>query len=317
MGSHLSSMTYRRKVNVVTNLADVRARANSYRIWKCDALKVLNRLPSRDLFDLVITSPPYNIGKEYERRKSKEDYIDSQRKIIERVVARTKATGSICWVVGNQCVNSHIAPLDIELHPIFDELGLILRNRIVWRYGHGLHCKRRFSGRYDVVMWYTRGHEYTFNLDAVRVPSKYPSKRFHKGPRAGELSSNPMGKNPEDVWEIPQVKSAHIEKTEHPCQFPVGLAERLLLALSDEGDVIYDPFMGSGSTGVAAAIHRRIFWGSEIKAKYVRIAERRINEALNGIHRYRPHDKPIYDHRQSALSLFPDELTAHHRKRSM
>ena len=78
-----------------------------------------------------------------------------------------------------------------------------MRNRIVWHFGHGLHASRRFSGRYEVIMWFTKSDDYTFNLDAVRVPQKYPQKKHFKGPRRGELSGNPLGKNPGDVWEIP------------------------------------------------------------------------------------------------------------------
>jgi len=120
-------------------------------------------------------------------------------------------------------------PLDIQFDPIFRKHGLSLRNRIIWHFGHGLHNKRRFSGRYEVILWYTKSDNYVFNLDDVRIPSKYPGKRHFKGPKTGQLSGNPKGKNPEDVWDIPNVKSNHVEKTEHPCQFPVGLVERLIL----------------------------------------------------------------------------------------
>lgn len=89
-------------------------------------------------------------------------------------------------------------PLDIELAPTFKRLNMQLRNRIIWQYGHGLHSQRRFSGRYETVMWYTKTDDYHFDLDPVRVPSKYPGKKHYRGPKKGQYSGNANGKNPED-----------------------------------------------------------------------------------------------------------------------
>lgn len=287
--------------------------SNNYTLWNGDVHSLLLNLPVAELFDLVVTSPPYNLGKEYESKVALKTYLEWQEKIIDEICRRLKSNGSICWQVGNYVDNGHIVPLDILLHPLFVNRGLKLRNRIVWRFGHGLHSKRRFSGRYEVVMWYTKGDDYTFNLDAVRIPSKYPAKRHYKGPKAGEYSSNPLGKNPEDlweipdeIWEIPNVKSNHIEKTSHPCQFPVGLIERLVLALSNAGDLVFDPFLGVGSSGVAAALHKRRFLGAELKRQYSDVAQLRIKAALKGKAKYRPHTKPIYDHTNSKLSIRPE-----------
>ncbi len=278
-------------------------------IWEGDVENFLKGIPSEPRFNLIITSPPYNIGKEYEARIGLDRYLEWQARIIAELVPRLKMGGSICWQVGNYIEENEIFPLDIEFAPIFKQYGLHLRNRIVWQFGHGLHTQRRFSGRYEVVMWYTktesRKDDYTFNLDAVRTPAKYPGKKHFKGPKAGQISGNPLGKNPEDVWNIPNVKSNHVEKTGHPCQFPVGLIERLVLALSNPGDLVFDPFAGVASAGVASAIHGRRFWGCEIVAKYAAIGRARINDALAGKAVYRPHDRPIYDHTQSNLSIPP------------
>jgi len=234
-------------------------------------------------FKLIVSSPPYNIGKEYEERTSLEEYLEWQRRVIEKMVALLLPGGSICWQVGNHVDNGTITPLDVVFHPIFDSLGLKLRNRIVWKFGHGLHAKRRFSGRYEVVMWYTKDDDYTFNLDSVRIPQKYPGKKHYKGPKAGQYSGNPLGKNPEDVWEIPNVKSKHVEKTDHPCQFPVGLIEPLVLALTDPGDVVFDPFAGVCTTGVAAALHDRRFVGCEIdKGSHTSLSVSEMREMLRG-----------------------------------
>ena len=267
----------------------------------------LDSLPEEPLFDLVVTSPPYNIGKEYESRIPLEEYVEWQSRIITKICSRLKDSGSICWQVGNYVDNGSIVPLDIELSPVFKKLGLKLRNRIIWHFGHGLHNKKRFSGRYEVVMWYTKSDDYVFNLDDVRIPAKYPGKRSFRGKNKGKPSGNPLGKNPEDVWDIPNVKSNHVEKTEHPCQFPVGLIERLVLALTNEGDLVFDPFSGVASSGVAAMLHNRIFWGCEIDQKYVDIGKKRLDSVLEGTVKYRPYDKPLYDPATSNLSKIPEE----------
>lgn len=283
--------------------------SSPYQMVQGDTLAFLETLPEQPLFDLVVTSPPYNIGKSYEKKESMDAYLDWHRRVIDEIILRLKPGGSLCWQVGNYVHNGEIFPLDIEFAPFFRNKGLKLRNRIVWRYGHGLHMTRRFTGRYEVIMWYTKGDGYTFNLDAVRVPSKYPGKRHYKGPNKGKLSGNPLGKNPEDVWEIPSVNSNHVEKTDHPCQFPVGLVERLVLALSNKGDVVFDPFAGVGSAGVAAAVHGRKFLGTELMEGYTETAVSRIKDALLGRAAYRPHSKQVYDFRKSNLSAVPDEWT--------
>lgn len=276
-------------------------------LFQMDVERFLDALPMEPIFDLVVTSPPYNIGKSYEDEMPLADYVAWQKRIVEKIYPRLKDSGSICWQVGNYVDSGAIVPLDIELAPIFKELGLHLRNRIIWHFGHGLHSKKRFSGRYEVVMWYTKTDSYTFNLDDVRVPAKYPGKRSYRGAKKGQLSCNPKGKNPEDVWDVPNVKGNHVEKTSHPCQFPVGLIERLVLALTDEGGLVFDPFAGVASSGVAALLHGRTFWGCEIMPEYIRQGQERLQQTLDGTVRYRPFDKPIYDAAGSPLSRIPDE----------
>lgn len=256
--------------------------------------QVLARLPPTPIFDLIVTSPPYNLGKVYEHKVPLKQYFLWQGRILEQMSLRLKDTGSICWQVGNYVERGVIYPLDIGFAPIFSGLSLKLRNRIIWRYGHGLHCKKRFSGRYETILWYTKTDHYTFNLDAVRVPAKYPEKKHFKGAKKGQLSGNPLGKNPEDVWDIPNIKANHVEKTVHPCQFPVALAERLVLALTEPGELVFDPFCGVASSGVAALLHHRTFWGCELFPEYTAIGKERLEQALHGTVPHRPLDKPIY-----------------------
>ena len=262
-----------------------------------DNLTFLESLP-KGSFQLIVTSPPYNIGKEYEKRSSLERYLADQEAVIGRCVRLLKPGGSICWQVGNHISpNRGVVPLDIVLYPIFTKLGLILRNRIVWHFEHGLHCTHRFSGRYETILWFTHGERYLFNLDPVRVPPKYPGKKYFKGPQAGQFSCNPLGKNPGDVWAIPNVKANHVEKTDHPCQFPVELVERLVLSMTAPGDRVLDPYVGSGSSVIAAVKNGRDGYGCDIERKYIDIARRRVADFYAGKLQTRPIERPIYDPR--------------------
>ena len=248
-----------------------------------------------ETMQLIVTSPPYNIGKVYEAHAPLESYIQSQAQVIAECVRLLHPRGSLCWQVGNHVQNGEIFPLDIVLYPIFREHGLMLRNRIVWHFEHGLHCSKRLSGRYETILWFTKGEDYIFNLDTIRVPSKYPGKKYFKGPKAGQLSCNPLGKNPGDVWIFPNVKNNHVEKTIHPCQFPVELVERLVLSLTEEGGSVLDPYMGVGSAVVAAIMHGRIGYGCDIVREYVDIAWERVHAVRAGTIKTRPMNKPVYD----------------------
>lgn len=263
-------------------------------IIRCeDNLAFMRPLPAGSM-KLIVTSPPYNMGKSYETTTSIEDYVKSQALVIAECVRLLHLKGSICWQVGNYVNDGEIVPLDIALYPFFHSHGLKLRNRIVWHFEHGLHCQKRFSGRHETILWFTKSDDYTFHLDPVRVPAKYPNKRHYKGPNKGKLSCNPKGKNPGDVWIIPNVKSNHVEKTKHPCQFPVELVERLVLSMTNEGDAVFDPYMGVGTSVVAAVKHKRIGYGCDIVEKYVTIAEKRIRDLENGRLKTRPMGKPVY-----------------------
>lgn len=271
-------------------------------VYPGDCLDLLRTIPAESL-QLIVTSPPYNIGKEYEKRLHLDLYLRQQAQIIAECVRALSPRGSICWQVGNYVDRGAIIPLDTVLYPIFSGLGLRMRNRIIWHFEHGLHCSRRFSGRYETIIWFTKSDEYVFNLDAVRVPQKYPGKKYFKGPKAGQYSCNPLGKNPGDLWVIPNVKSNHVEKTEHPCQFPVELIERLVLSLTNQGDWVLDPFLGTGTTVIAAIRHGRRGVGAETVPKYIELARRRIQQEMEGTLRTRPMDRPVYDPVEAGNSL--------------
>jgi adenine-specific DNA-methyltransferase len=258
-----------------------------------DRLELLSQIADESAM-LIATSPPYNIGKKYERRLELPRYLEDQDKTIAECIRTLHPRGSICWQVGNHVDDGEVFPLDILLYDSFKKRGLKMRNRIVWHFEHGLHCARRFSGRYETIIWFTKSDDYVFNLDSVRVPQKYPGKKYFKGPKAGEYSCNPLGKNPGDLWVIPNVKHNHVEKTIHPCQFPVELIERLVLAFTNEGDLVFDPYLGVGTAICAAVINGRRGAGSDVSEEYVGIARERVKLAIAGDLRTRKLGTEVY-----------------------
>lgn len=284
-----------------------------------DCLDSLAALPD-GLAELVITSPPYNLGKSYERAAELDDYLAALDPVIDQVVRVLSQTGSLCWQVGNYVERGEVFPLDSFYYHYFKKRGLKLRNRIIWHFEHGLHAANRFSGRYEVLLWFTKTDDYTFNLDPVRVPSKYPGKTHFKGSKRGQPSGNPLGKNPSDVWkivaqdweqllwDIPNVKANHPEKTIHPCQFPIELVERCVLALTNENDWVLDPFSGTGSALLAAVMNGRRAIGCEKLPEYIEIAHQRLADLCSGKLGYRQLGKPIHQPtgREKVARIPPD-----------
>jgi len=270
-----------------------------------DTLTEVKGLPDSQ-FKLAVSSPPYNIGKVYEKQTELKIYLDWQEEIIKELSRIVSRDGSIVWQVGNYIDEGEVFPLDIYFYPIFKKLGLQLRNRIVWHFDHGLHATRRFSGRYEVLLWFTKSTDYTFNLDSVRVPAKYPGKLHYKGKKKGLPSGNPLGKNPSDYWtmiceewesgiiEIPNVKSNHPEKTTHPCQFPIELIERCVLALTNEDDWVIDPFGGVGSSLIAAIKNKRRGVVIDRDQDYIKMTKERIRAFQDGVLKIRPLGKPVH-----------------------
>lgn len=275
-------------------------------IANCDTLELLKTIPDETV-DLIVSSPPYNLGKSYENRQNFKDYLGFQKQVIEECYRILKSEGNFCWQVGNYVDKGEVFPLDIYYYDIFKfDLNMKLRNRIIWYFGHGLHASKRFSGRYETILWFSKSDNYIFNLDPVRVPSKYPGKRHFKGDKKGQPSCNPNGKNPSDIWEIiaddfetclwdiPNVKSNHPEKTIHPCQYPIELIERLILSMTNENGVVLDPFMGVGSTLLAALLHNRKAVGVDKEKDYFDITKSRIDDLRQGTLKKRPLGKPIH-----------------------
>jgi adenine-specific DNA-methyltransferase len=241
-----------------------------------DCMNVLTHLPD-GCVDLIVSSPPYNLGKEYEARKALEVYLKGQNDVLRECARILANTGSIFWQVGAFSDRGVLIPLDIRFFPILESFKLIPRNRIAWARQHGLHGQRKFSCRYETILWFTKTDDYVFNLDAIRVPQKWQNKKHYRGDRKGELSCNPEGKNPGDIWLFRNVKHNHEEQTIHPCQFPEDLVARIVLATTRKGQKVFDPYMGTGTVAVVARDFGRLFLGAEIDPRYHSIATRRLN----------------------------------------
>lgn len=272
---------------------------------QADALDACRTL-STERFKLVVTSPPYNIGKSYEQKTGLQAYLDNMEPLLIELTRVTHAQGNLIWQVGNYVQNGEVFPLDIFFYPLLHKLGWQLRNRIIWHFDHGLHASKRLSGRYETLLWFSKTNDYTFNLDPIRVPSKYPGKLHYKGAKKGLPSGNPLGKNPSDYWgvinqewaegvmHIPNVKSNHPEKTNHPCQFPIELVERCVLALTNVDDWVLDPFGGVGSSLIAAVEHRRQAVIIEREPRYLNQAQARYADWQAGTLKKRPLGKPVH-----------------------
>jgi adenine-specific DNA-methyltransferase len=299
---------------------------NRVTISNNDCLKFAKKLPAKSV-QLIVTSPPYNISKEYEKKVSIDNYLEFHSNVIDECKRILKPKGSICWQTGNYIYKNHysksVVPLDIEFYNLFKQKDFHLRNRIIWSFGHGLNNTNRLSGRYEVISWYTFTNEYLFKLDEVRVKQKYPGKRSYRGSSKGKVSGNIKGKNPSDFWDdediifneiktdtwknIPNVKGNHIEKTDHPCQYPIALVSRLIKLLSNKNHLVFDPFIGAGTTAVSGIINGRRVAGCDNNEEYYKIAVHNIKQALNGTLRVRE-DKPNYrPNKNISVTSVPDE----------
>jgi adenine-specific DNA-methyltransferase len=248
-------------------------------IYNMDCLEGMRLLPN-ELVNLTITSPPYNIGKEYEELTKIEDYISWCETWISEI-HRISTLDATFWLnVGYFEVPEKGLAVPIP-YLLWDKTPFYFIQEVVWNYAAGVACRKRLSPRNEKLLWYVKNKErYTFNLDEIRDPDvKYPNQK-----KNGKLKCNPLGKNPSDVWQIAKVTSgknrSSIERTPHPAQFPMALVERMLKASSNKGDLILDPFMGSGSTAECALRNGRNVIGFELEEKYIGYIEQRIENYI-------------------------------------
>jgi adenine-specific DNA-methyltransferase len=248
-------------------------------LYHLDCLEGLRRLDDA-LINLTVTSPPYNIGKAYETPLPLHDYLHWCETWIGEIHRVTKADGAFWLNLGYLEIPEKARAIPIP-YLLWDRIPFYLMQEVVWNYRAGVHTKRMFSPRNEKFLWYVKSPgSYVFHLDAVRDPNvKYPNQK-----KNGKLKCNPLGKNPSDVWEIPKVTSGESrsskERTAHPAQFPLAVIDRIIKACSSEGDVVLDPFIGSGTTAIAALANGRQVIGFDLSPAYCQIASNRIARFL-------------------------------------
>ena len=242
--------------------------------------EIMSEIPDNSI-DTMITSPPYNIniayGNKWEKRKNigtkGKKYSDSlpedkYRELLKSVFLETKRVLKPCGTMfinmKNRMINEQIIPPNFILDYLDD---IYLKNIIIWNFDWGGATNKRFCSRYEYVYFFSMDKKkWTFNLEDVSIPSvNYRPDRYKT-----------QMKNPSDVWNIPLVSGNSHERTEHPAQYPEKLIERIIKAVTNKGEIILDPFMGSGTTAVVAKRLSRNFVGYELNSEYVDIAKKRL-----------------------------------------
>lgn len=252
---------------------------DGYAIYCADCLPLLRKMPG-DIFSLTVTSPPYNIGKEYEEPLPLENYLGWCGQWMQEVYRIARSDGAFWLNIGYVELSGRAKALPLP-YLLWDRSPFYLVQEVVWNYGAGVAARKSLSPRNEKFLWYVKDPEnYTFNLDIIRDPDvKYP---FQK--KNGKLRCNTIGKNPSDVWQVAKVTSgedrASPERTPHPAQFPLDLVNRIVLGFSNPGELVLDPFMGSGTVCVSCLQHGRRFLGIEIKPEYCELAAKRIETFL-------------------------------------
>ncbi|MFK0183507.1 DNA-methyltransferase [Streptomyces rubiginosohelvolus] len=244
-------------------------------LYHGDSLDLLKSIPSQ-IFDLTVTSPPYNIGKEYENVLTVDGYVSWCEAWMTHVHEVTREGGAFWLNVGYIPVPGQGKAVPIP-YLLWNKSPFYMIQEVVWNYGAGVASRKSFSPRNEKFLWYVRDPEnYYFDLDSVRDPNvKYPNQK-----KNGKLKCNPLGKNPTDVWQFPKVtsgaKRSSVERTAHPAQFPVAVIERIIKACSPSDGLVFDPFLGSGTTAVVARAQGRCSVGIEMREGYLDIAASRL-----------------------------------------
>ncbi|GHH90360.1 DNA-methyltransferase [Streptomyces capillispiralis] len=244
-------------------------------LYQGDSVEMLKLVPQQ-IFDLTVTSPPYNIGKEYENILSISEYVAWCETWMTRIYDATTPGGAFWLNVGYVPVPEKGKAVPIP-YLLWDKSPFYMIQEVVWNYGAGVASRKSFSPRNEKFLWYVRDpSKYYFDLDSVRDPNvKYPNQK-----KNGKLKCNPLGKNPTDVWQFPKVtsgaKRSSVERTAHPAQFPTAVIDRVIKACSPSDGVVLDPFLGSGTTAVVARQQGRCSVGFELRQDYLDIAVERL-----------------------------------------
>ena len=265
--------------NIIDILGSPYFQAPNCLIYHLDCLDAMTKLPD-EWVALTVTSPPYNIGKEYEQKLPLENYLTWCEQWIAEIYRLVRPDGAFWLNLGYLSIPDRAKAIPIP-YLLWDRIPFYLIQEIIWHYGAGVAGRKFFSPRNEKFLWYVKNIDnYTFNLDHVRDPNvKYPNQK-----KNGKIKVNSLGKNPTDVWEFPKVTSgkqrSSQERTPHPAQFPIAVIERIIKAASNTHEIVLDPFMGSGTTALVALDLQRPVIGFEITKDYCQIAANRIDNFL-------------------------------------
>lgn len=228
--------------------------------------------------DLIVADPPYNLGKNYGNNhdiRGFEEYLSFSKEWLTHAHRVLKNNGTIYVFMGFRFISYLYDMLDREL-------GMFFNSWIVWHYTQGMGRKRGFSPRHDDILVFNKSKNFVFNLDSIRVPQKYYRQR-----------NNMRGANPGDVWEFSHVHYCSESRENHPTQKPEGLIERIILASSNEGSAVLDPFLGSGTTlRVCQQLNRKGI-GIEVNPDYAKMSRDRLNRKFKGFDSVDPRVKRV------------------------
>ena len=231
-----------------------------------DAIEGLKKLPSNTV-DLIVTDPPYNLSKNYGTSSddlSFEEYLDFSSKWLSEAKRVLKETGTIYVFMGMQYISYLYSILDRDLNFSFNSW-------ITWFYTQGVGKTKGYSPRHDDILMFTKTKKFIFNLDDIRIPQKFYRR-----------VNNMRGANPGNVWEFSHVHYCSANRQSHPTQKPEGLIERMILASSNKGDLVLDPFVGSGTTARVCQQLGRNFIGFDNNEDYIQMAKNRLKQPFEG-----------------------------------
>jgi len=231
-----------------------------------DVLEILPTWPE-GCVDLVFADPPFNIGYEYDAYhddRAPQEYLEWSRAWLDACLRVLKPNGTLWVAIGDE----YAAEIRVMMRP-----RATLRNWVIWHYTFGQNCKAKFNRGHAHLLYFVKDPgDFTFNAADPRLRVKSDRQLKYNDKRA-----NPKGKLPDDVWTFSRVCGTFKERVGwHPCQMPVKLLERIILACSDPDDVVLDPFAGSGTTLAAAARNDRRWVGVELSEAYARHAVKRV-----------------------------------------
>lgn len=231
-----------------------------------DAIEGMKNLPDNSV-DLIVTDPPYNLSKNYGVTSDNmkfDSYLQFSEMWLSEAKRVLKPTGTIYLFMGMRYISYIYSILE-------KKLNLNFVSWITWYYTQGVGKTKGYSPRHDDILMFSKSKNYTFNLDDIRIPQKYYRS-----------INNMRGANPGNVWQFSHVHFCSGNRQKHPTQKPEGLIERMVLASSNEGDIVLDPFIGSGTTARVCQQLKRNIIGFDNNPEYIEMSKSRLSQIFTG-----------------------------------